>query len=78
MSRARDIAYGRHSLIPDCCIQFYIDEWENHCTLNTHYQEMAHASDYNYVPCPKCFFQGIKVKIRVCEIDCKRKCWLDF
>lgn len=78
MSKERDIAYGRHSQIPECCITFYVEEWDNHTTLKTHYSTMIHDSGYNYVPCPKCFFQGIKVKIVQCETDCKRQCWEEF
>lgn len=73
-----DVAYGRHSLIPECCIQFYITDWDNHRTLATHYCTMVQHSDYNYVPCPKCFFRGIRQEIRICDEECGKECWKEF
>jgi hypothetical protein len=73
--REYDIAYGLHSGIPRCCIDFYINEWDNHRTLGTHYRSMLRDCTWGYVPCPRCFFQGIKVKIVDCLKDCKQKCW---
>jgi hypothetical protein len=77
MSRKRDIAYGRHSLIPECCITFFVDHWNN-LWKDSVYKGLIHMSDYNYVPCPKCFYMGRKVKIINCERDCKRECWKEF
>lgn len=78
MSRERDIAFGRHSLIPECCIKFFVDRWGSILWENSVYKEDVHTSDYNYVPCPECFYSGIKVDIRICERDCKRECWRDY
>lgn len=78
MSRERDIAYGKHSLIPSCCIRFFIDEWEAEYTRGTPYSMAVNMSKWNYVPCPKCFATGNLVVIKQCAIDCERECWKDF
>lgn len=78
MSVARDIAFGRHSFIPECCIAFYISGWENHWTTCSEYAYAVKQSAYNYVPCPACFMADRKVKIRNCAVECKRECWKDF
>jgi len=78
MSRQRDIAYGRHSKIPDCCIAFFVDHWERGLWKDNAYSHVVHASDYNYVPCPACFYAKRKVRIVNCLVDCKRECWKDY
>lgn len=77
-NRERAIAFGTHSKIPRCCIQFFIDEWDRERDLKTVYHRLIGYSTYNYVPCPECFATGNKVKIVECEIECKRECWKDF
>lgn len=81
MSRKRDIAFGKHSKIPNCCIIFYVYEWGPNFESKwreTAYDKAINESNYNYVPCPKCFYAGIKVKIVDCMTECKRECWRDF
>jgi len=78
MSKERDIAYGRHSRIPECCISFYVDMWKNEMYKRTEYYQSVHYSTWSYVPCPKCFCVGNKVKIVNCVVDCGRECWKDF
>jgi hypothetical protein len=73
--------YGRHSLIPECCIEFYITEWHPFFETkwrHTAYNDMLDASPYNYVPCVDCFFSGQIVKIRLCQRDCGRDCVEDY
>jgi len=78
MSEDRDIAYGRHSLIPECCIRYFVDTWEHEWRSDTPYSRAVHDSDYNYVPCKACFDAKRKVKIRLCINECGRECWKDF
>ena len=81
MSKERDIAYGRHSRIPECCIRFFVEEWEPYFESKwrgTAYDEMLNKSDYNYVACPECFFTKSKANIRICIIECGRECYEDF
>ena len=77
MSRQRDIDFGRHSRIPECCIKFFVDEWD--CEKESvHRRNMDKGPTWNYVPCPECLAAGNKVHIRYCEIECHRECWRDF
>jgi hypothetical protein len=78
MNKARDIAYGRHSAIPPCCIDFFVDEWEQEMNRSSPYYEAVKWSSYNYVPCPRCFAIRRKIKIVDCRYDCGRECWRDF
>lgn len=78
VSKEYHIAYGRHSLIPNCCIQFYVTEWEPFYETKwreTAYHELIYKSEYDYVPCPACFFGNNRVVIRDCVTECKRNCW---
>jgi len=75
------IAYGRHSLIPECCIQFYVTEWHplfETKWCGTAYNKIINESAYDYVPCPKCFFTSNKARIRLCATECGKECWKDF
>ena len=74
-------AYGRHSLIPECCIKFFVDEWLpnyiNHWR-DTAYNKTINKSKYGYVPCPKCFKDKKLVKIKQCETECKKECYKEY
>ena len=78
MSKERDIAFGKHSKIPACCIQFFVDEWEQEYSRKTWYYEAVQRSIFNYVPCPTCFAHGNRVAIVICEVDCGRECWREY
>jgi hypothetical protein len=78
MSNSRDIAYGRHSLIPECCIAFFIGNWERELADRTLYWKTVYESDWGYVPCPQCLVTRTRVPMRYCLRDCKRECWKDF
>lgn len=74
-------AYGRHSLIPGCCIKFFVEEWSPFFETKwygTAYEEIIHESKFNYVPCPRCFFTDNLVKIRICREECGKDCYNDF
>jgi len=78
MTREGEIAFGQHSRIPACCIEFYITEWDNERSADSAYMEAVHLSDYEYVPCPPCFATGTKVRIKICAEECGRECWRDY
>lgn len=65
--------YGRHSGIPDCCIAFWLDKWEYESPNS--YSAAVTASNYNYVPCPKCFEKKRKIHLIDCIYDCGQDCY---
>lgn len=52
---AYDIEYGRHSNIPECCIKFFIKEWQqiwpDRWKSKLYFKGYSHVG---YVPCRKC------------------------
>ena len=70
--------YGRHSGIPDCCIQFwttkYMDEFHRHSP----YFELIGELSWGYVPCPECVAKGNKVHVIDCLKEHGRECRNDF
>ena len=72
--------YGRHSNIPDCCIEFWIREWGNimasparkseyHISKDT--AEFKLRKEYRYIPCPKCIKTLNWKPIHVCtKVEC--------
>jgi hypothetical protein len=74
-------AYGAHSRIPSCCIEFYVTEWypnfENKWR-ETSFAKMIRDSHYNYVPCVSCFFTKQQIKIRICADECGKDCYKEF
>ena len=78
MSRSYDILYGRHSLIPECCIQFFVTQWDGEFARRSAYYEAVQLANFKYVPCPECLVARNKVRIRECERDCGRVCRKDF
>lgn len=63
--------FGQHSKIPECCINFFCNEWN--LIYNT--QE---GKDYlnqrdkgvDYIPCPTCIKDKNYVRIHNCDISC--------
>ncbi len=73
--------YGRHSLIPLCCIRFFVEEWSPHYTTRwkgTAYWQAVNDSSFDYVPCPECFYNKRQVQIRHCAVECGRECVEEF
>lgn len=79
MERAmNDRAFGIHSRIPTCCIDFFIDEWEFMFTdKNPYVRAVAHAA-WSYIPCPKCLGTGRKANIKWCVNECGGDHYKDF
>lgn len=81
MTKQQHIVYGRHSGIPDCCIQFFIHGWDNEIKWGweiTSYARAVKASSFGYIPCPECLGTNRRVKIVDCERDCGRECRIDY
>ena len=78
-TKAFDIAYGLHSNIPDCCIAFYTDEWEDEWIReNSPYAKAVALANVKYVPCPKCLVSRNFIKLKDCLKECGYECWKDF
>ena len=66
-----DLAFGIHSRIPLCCIDFFIKEWEYmYMNDRSPYVQAVNYAEWHYVPCPKCLGTGHKAKIRWCINEC--------
>lgn len=79
VSSERDIAFGKHSNIPNCCIDFFVEEWEFiHIRKDDLYVRAVNSCAWGYVPCPECLGRGNKVHVRQCITECGKKCWKDF
>lgn len=76
--RDYDIAYGLHSNIPTCCIIFYLTEWTSENERDSPYARAVHADNLNYVPCPECLALKRHNVLRLCETDCKKRCYAEF
>ena len=62
--REYHIEFGRHSNIPDCCIEFWLGEWGR--ILNKPEAE-RHRVDVGYVPCSKCLEEKRFVVVHRCN-----------
>lgn len=74
-------AFGIHSRIPDCCIEFYVTEWHPFFETKwrgTVYDDAVTESGFKYVPCPKCFYTDSRAEIRICAVECGRECYKDY
>lgn len=80
MSVQRDIAYGLHSLIPRCCVDFFVGAWDREFELGTFYAHVIFGSKWagHYIPCPECLSNDNFVRVKDCILECGRECWKDF
>lgn len=75
------IQFGRDSGIPECCIQFYVNEWVDICTNYPKMFTMYHnqlqlrrktmGQNWNHTPCPTCLYSGKVVKVIKCAAPWK-------
>lgn len=72
---AYDVAYGLHSNIPECCVAFFIRDWDHESPYG---QMIYHKCKCQYVPCPKCWQDKTFNKLRVCIKDCGEECRLRY
>lgn len=69
--KAYDWAFGLHSNIPSCCIEFYVDNWDRIWNREDEpYQQAVDAARFGYVPCPQCLGYNRRAKIVNCEFEC--------
>jgi hypothetical protein len=70
--------FGRHSRIPECCIDFFITTWlDVPDEERADYVNALDAGGYEYIPCPTCLDAGVKVAMHHCDMDieCCRQWW---
>lgn len=66
-----DRAFGLHSSIPSCCVEFYIAYWEDiWLRRDAPYRLAVDAAEFGYVPCPTCLGTNNKVRIKWCAREC--------
>lgn len=70
MSKEQHIAFGIHSRVPRCCIDFFVNEWEYMYRNDTAYVQAVNYANVHYVQCPKCLGTGRKANIRWCVNEC--------
>ena len=81
MTKQQHIEYGRHSGIPECCIMFFVGEWDREIITGwdeTPYARAIHKCGFGYVPCPECLGTHNKVKIIDCVREHGRDCRFDY
>lgn len=70
MTNIEHILFGRHSNIPECCIKFFIVEW------NQNQDETAYERDPNkqieYVRCERCLKENQYFPIHKCTLQCEK------
>lgn len=63
--------YGRHSNIPECCIEAYVELMERYGPNNAH-TPAAYPSNAQYRVCEKCFReQTIPAPLHICSEECR-------
>jgi hypothetical protein len=69
------IAFGRHSLIPECCIRFFVEEWDARELWRNRslwFVRMNRKDNVQYVRCPDCLVNGRRAKIHFCDGECAK------
>lgn len=64
-TREYHIEFGRHSNIPDCCIEWFIGGWSR--IWDNRRASAPYRVDVEYVPCPTCLKAQRFVKVHVCN-----------
>jgi len=58
-------AFGRHSNIPECCIEFFVSgEYLEY--IKNGYSTLG----WRYMPCPKCLGENNQVELHYCTNQC--------
>ena len=76
MTRAEERAYhrafGLHSNIPECCVEFFINVWHDRMlsTGSSPYERAVHHAKAQYVQCPECLGTGYVQELRECVKEC--------
>lgn len=61
---------GRHSNIPECCIDFYEGPWEQLWRTDEG-QRMDPRWEINYVRCPGCIEKDYVIEVHLCDATCR-------
>ena len=65
------VRYGRHSNIPDCCIRFYLTEWQQHWFDETYRRRHLGRVSVGYVPCASCISNRTFIHVHTCDRLCR-------
>jgi hypothetical protein len=64
---------GRHSGIPECCIDWFIGPWSSISIPGKawalYWKENDKARNVEYIRCPTCIKKSIVVKIKGCDCE---------
>lgn len=65
-------AFGIHSNIPVCCVEFFIGDYDQmYYDTKQHYiKGVGVFRRWNYIPCPKCAKSNNKIMLHECTIPC--------
>lgn len=81
----RDRECGRHSGIPECCIQYFVEVWdplfyaadswsskveERHVLVGVF--ERVYGAKFRHIPCDACLLDGKAIRLQRCPPDCWR------
>ena len=63
---------GRHSGIPECCIDWYLGPWSNLVSVvpylwSLHWKANYRSAEPDYIRCPPCIESNRVVEIKECE-----------
>ena len=66
---------GRHSGIPECCIDFFIGQWSNvlHPQVKIRGQYLQMCNPASYIRCPMCILNGKIVKLKRCDCGTEKE-----
>lgn len=73
-----DVAVGRCSMLPGCCITWYALVWRHfdweeaaeNGLQGWRARYFVHADSRGYIPCPLCVLSGSKVLVKMCDEAC--------
>jgi len=65
-------AFGIHSNIPMCCVEFFIGDYEEMWMNDKqrYIKDVGVFQRWNYIPCPKCAKSNNKIVLHECTIPC--------
>lgn len=68
-----DIIYvkGRHSGIPECCIEFFLGVYAAEYDMFVPAYLDGRKWDGSYVPCPQCLSVNRPIRLHVCDRRCR-------
>lgn len=70
--------YGSHSGIPDCCIAYFITDWQTALNARNGHWKRIYDLGWGYVPCPTCLSLKRKARVIDCDLECGGQHQKDF